>query len=181
MGGSEVMLMRATSQARTGVLLGLVTTVALVIIVSQHFFSDRTTASVMKAIYPIGTKSVPDRVASYSTESGNPLWTVPLNSLTATQQRPIFSPGRRPLTIAEPLPIQSTPRSLASRPSLTLLGAIAGKDDGVAIFLNGKDTIRLKIGDNHMGWILKALNGREATLQKEQTTAILELPNPPAK
>jgi len=174
------MLMPATSQARTGVLLGLLTTIALVIIVSQQFISDRT-ASVMKAVYPIGTKSVPDRVALYSTESGNPLWTVPLNSLTATQRRPIFSPGRRPLAVAEPLPIQSTSRSLASRPSLTLLGTIAGKDDGVAIFLNGKDTIRLKIGDNHMGWMLKALNGREATLQKEQTTAILELPNPPAK
>lgn len=181
MGGGEVMLMHAISQARAGVLLGLVTTVGLVIIVSQHFAEDRTTTSAIKAVYPIGTKSAPDRAVAHPIESDNPLWTVPLSSLTATRQRPIFSPGRRPLAVAEPQAIQSTPRPLASRPFLTLLGTIAGKNDGVAIFLNGNDTIRLKIGESHMGWMLKSMNGRVATLQKEQITAILELPNPPTK
>src|SRR6202040_3268882 len=38
----------------------------------------------------------PKREAVKPAESGNPLWSIPLSVLTATQERPIFSASRRP-------------------------------------------------------------------------------------
>src|SRR5260370_29047492 len=38
----------------------------------------------------------PNREAGRPLPSGNPLWSVPLSVLTATQERPIFSASRRP-------------------------------------------------------------------------------------
>jgi len=55
--------------------------------------------------------------------------------------------------------------------------------EGIAIFLDQttKGTIRLKTGESYLGWMLRLVKGREATLQKELKTAIFTLPNPPAK
>jgi general secretion pathway protein N len=72
---------------------------------------------------------------------------------------------------------------LAGQPPLALVGAIAGENDGVAIFRDGNSTglIRLKTGESYSGWILQAVKPREAVLQNEQKKATLALPNPPAK
>jgi hypothetical protein len=116
-----------------------------------------------------------------STRRGNPLWRIPLTSLTSARERPIFSPTRRPRPIAvKSVPIQAP---IASQPLLTLVGAIAGENEGIGIFYDetAKRVIRLKTGETHMGWTLRLVKGREATLQTEQRTAILALPNPPAK
>jgi general secretion pathway protein N len=112
---------------------------------------------------------------------GNPLWAIPLTSLTATRERPIFSPTRRPAPVAASSPpIQS---ASDGRPPLTLVGAIAGESQGIAIFLDEttKGIIRLKTGESHSGWVLQLVQAREAVMRKEKKTAILALPNPPAK
>src|SRR5882757_2196373 len=61
--------------------------------------------------------------------SGNPLWSIPLSVLTATQERPIFSASRRPppRAVASP-PIQPVIVPVAmpvepERPALALIGA----------------------------------------------------------
>jgi len=111
----------------------------------------------------------------------NPLWAISLTSLTATRERPIFSPTRRPSAVVNS---DSMPSSqLTDRPMLALVGAIAGKEDGVAIFRDEttKDTIRLRTGDSHFGWTLQSVKAREATLQNGHKTTILALPNPPAQ
>jgi general secretion pathway protein N len=138
---------------------------------------------------PIASSSVPTTAdlprnnpkLQGSVGQGNPLWAIPLTSLTATRDRPIFSPTRRPTpVVVKSDPIQSP---LAERPLLALVGAIAGKDEGIAIFQDEitKGIIRLKTGESHSGWTLQLVKAREATLQKEHKTAILVLPNPPAK
>src|SRR5262249_34156144 len=107
---------------------------------------------------------------------GNRLWVIPLTSLTASLERPIFSPTRRrPPLAVKPAPTQS-PSTV--QPLLALVGAIAGENDGVAIFLDGttKGIIRLKTGEHHAGWTLQEVKAREAILEKEQNTAILALP-----
>ena len=112
---------------------------------------------------------------------GNPLWSIPLASLTATKERPIFSPTRRaPPSVMKPTSAHVPP---AAQPPLALVGAIAGENEGIAIFLDGttKDIIRLKTGESHAGWTLQSVKPREAIFQKEQKSAILMLPNPPAK
>ncbi len=108
---------------------------------------------------------------------GNPLWGRPLNSFTATRERPLFAPTRRPppMPTASPTPVQQLPAS--TRPPLALVGAIAGEKEGIAIFLdeNTKSMVRLKTGESHQGWTLRSVQGREATLQSERHTAVLGL------
>ena len=174
--------LRAPLQAKSAVVLGLTTVVGLVIAVSQHLTDGGLMTNLINtSSHRSVAKSAADP-ASAAASAANPLWAIPLTSLTATRERPIFSPSRHPLPATEPLPMQSNSLPFSNRPPLTLIGIIAGNDDGVAILLDGptKDAVRLKVGESHLGWMLKSLKGREATLQKEQTTAILELPLPPA-
>ena len=110
----------------------------------------------------------------------NSLWSVPLTSLAATRERPIFSPSRQPRpTAVKANPLQTSP----TQPPLMLVGAIAGEVEGIAIFQDKttKSIVRLKPGESHAGWILKTVKAREVTLQNEQRGAILTLPTPSAK
>jgi general secretion pathway protein N len=117
---------------------------------------------------------------------GNPLWGVSLKSLTATRERPLFVPSRRPPAppaVAGPpavVPVQPPPPPEPDRPRLTLVGAIAGERDGIGIFVDQRtrDIVRLKTGDSHLGWVLSSVKGREATLSKDQETVLLSLPAP---
>ena len=116
--------------------------------------------------------------------SGNPLWSLPLNSLSATRESPLFSSSRRPLQTV-PAPTSTPTVAVApERPqlSVSLVGAIAGNTEGIAIFIDrtSKDIIRLKTGETYSGWTLQMVKGREATLQKDAEKTILFL-NPPAK
>ena len=112
---------------------------------------------------------------------GNPLWSISLASLPATRERPIFSPSRRP----PPVALKTTPIQPPSKaqPPFILVGAIAGESEGIAIFLDGATNgiIRLKTGESHAGWTLQTVKAREAVLQHEQRTIVVELPNPPAR
>jgi general secretion pathway protein N len=118
---------------------------------------------------------------------GNPLWAIPLKSLTATRERPIFLPSRRapaPPVIAGPPPAAAPPPPPPApepeRPRLSLVGAVVGDSEGIAIFLDqsNQGIIRLRTGENHLGWTLSAVKGREATLQKGRETMQLALPGP---
>jgi general secretion pathway protein N len=106
------------------------------------------------------------------TEGGNPLWAVPLASLNATRERPIFSPSRRPSPIAERLPTQPA----TVRPQLTRVGAILG-DDEVAILQDEitRGIARVKKGESYAGWTLHVLEQRKAILQKGSDAMILML------
>ena len=73
--------------------------------------------------------------------SGNPLWAIPLSSLSATRERPLFTPSRRPpaAAIAGPPrvdPVAATPPTEPERPRLMLVGAIVGDQGGIAIFVD---------------------------------------------
>ena len=188
----------AFSYLRRTILVGLMAAIGIVSAASQTPTISELTTLGIRTDPGSMTKPVPAPVASNSLPTtanpprngpklkgsvgrGNPLWAIPLASLTATRDRPIFSPTRRPTpVIVKSDPIQSP---LAERPLLALVGAIAGKDEGIAIFQDEitKGIIRLKTGESHSGWTLQLVKAREATLQKEHKTAILVLPNPPAK
>ena len=117
--------------------------------------------------------------------SANPLWGVPIATLTATRDRPIFSPSRRPPPAAVATGIVARvapppkPRE-TERPQLALVGTIASADEGFGIFLDTttRGALRLKVGDEYQGWKLKAVHGREAVLEKDQQSATLALPAP---
>jgi len=115
--------------------------------------------------------------------SGNPLWSIPLSVLTATQERPIFSASRRPppRAVAGP-PIQPVVVPVAKpaepeRPALALIGAVVGDSDAIAVFLDrtNQKIVRLRSGDSHAGWVLSSVQGREVTLKKAEQTEVLVL------
>ena len=119
--------------------------------------------------------------------TGNPLWAIPLSSLTATRERPIFLPSRRPpapavagtpVVVAPPPP----PPAQAEEPPLSLVGAIAGDAEGFAVFLDQatNNVVRLRTGQDHQGWVLRTVKGREVTLEKNQRSVTMALPPPNA-
>jgi len=120
--------------------------------------------------------------------SPNPLWEIPLSSLSITRERPIFSPSRRsppPVVAAAPPPSAPPPPPKplrVERPQLSLVGTVGGEEESFGIFVDQttKAALRLKIGDDYQGWKLLAVQGREATLQRDQETATLSLPQPGA-
>jgi hypothetical protein len=129
-----------------------------------------------------GTARVPPVV-----RAGNPLWAVPLSSLTSTRERPLFSSSRRPppppvvaapVVQTKPPPPPPKPRE-PERPRLSLVGTVGG-DDGIAVFVDQatQAIVRLRTGEGHDGWVLRTVGGREVTLQNDRDTAILTLPRP---
>jgi general secretion pathway protein N len=126
--------------------------------------------------------------AAERTLSPNPLWEIPLASLSTTRERPIFSPSRRPpppVVAAAPPALAPPPPPKpvrAERPQLSLVGTVDGGEESFAIFVDpaNKGALRLRIGDDYQGWKLRSVQGREATLERDQQTTILSLPQPGA-
>ena len=119
--------------------------------------------------------------------SDNPLWGIPLTQLPVTRDRPIFSSSRRPpppaVAPAAVPKVAAVPKpSEPERPQLSLLGTIASDDEGFGIFLDQstKVVLRLKVDEDYQGWKLRAVQGREATLEKDQQVVTLTLPQPGA-
>jgi general secretion pathway protein N len=118
--------------------------------------------------------------------SGNPLWSIPLSVLTATQERPIFSASRRPPPRAvagpriEPVIAPVAKPAEPERPALALIGAVVGDSDAIAVFLDrtNQKVVRLRAGDTHAGWVLSSVLGREVTLKKAEQTEVLVLQRP---
>jgi len=64
------------------------------------------------------------------------------------------------------------------RPPLTLVGTAVDKTLSVGVFVDQdtKNVVRLRTGEDHAGWTLHAINGREAILEKDQRQVTLALP-----
>jgi hypothetical protein len=102
---------------------------------------------------------------------GNPLQAQPLAGLSATRDRPLFSPDRRP-PAPPPAPVAAAPPPPAPPPDVTLLGVVVDRERAHAIVRSGSAKIeRVQIGDDIGGWkvsqiegrrLLLALDGREA-------------------
>jgi general secretion pathway protein N len=117
--------------------------------------------------------------------SANPLWAIPLATLSNTRERPIFSPSRRPpvqapVAIARPVAPPPPPPPRAERPPLSLVGTVAGDSESFGIFVDrGTSTaLRLKLGEDYQGWRLRTVRGRDVALERDQQTVVLSLPQP---
>jgi general secretion pathway protein N len=116
---------------------------------------------------------------------GNPLWGIPISALEATRERPIFSASRRPpmppvvaqrVTAVPPPPKPAEPE----QPLLTLVGTAIGKTQNVAVVLDRttKNLVRLHVGEAASGWILRSVDSRTMTVEKNSQTVTLALPAP---
>jgi general secretion pathway protein N len=121
--------------------------------------------------------------------SANPLWAIPLSALSATRNRPLFTPSRRPpapIVTNAPAPVAARaplpPPAAPEHPNFVLVGTVAGENDSVAVFIDNstRDAVRLRTGEGHSGWVLQSVDRRTVTLQKGGQTETLELPKPGA-
>ena len=141
------------------------------------------TTTVVEVTIPPSSPSPPSAPAERPL-SPNPLWAMPLKQFFATRERPIFLPSRRPpapaeAAVAVPKVVVALPKE-PERPQLSLVGTIAGDEDKFGIFVDQttKAVIRLRVGEDFQGWKLRSVQGREATLEKNQLSVVLALPQP---
>ncbi|AND91149.1 general secretion pathway protein N [Bradyrhizobium diazoefficiens] len=135
------------------------------------------------AVRPIAR---PAQAASKPVPRGNPLWSVPLSALTATQERPIFSASRRPppravaASPAEEMQAPPPPKPVEAPPPLLLVGAVVGEGDAIAILVNRIDqkVVRLRQGESLGGWSLTEVQPREVTLKQGDRSEVLALQRP---
>jgi hypothetical protein len=139
-----------------------------------------------------GGETPPRRIAAQTADAkppapaGNPLWALPLEQLSMTRERPIFSPSRRPPpptppTYVAPVAVrQPIKPPEPERPAVSLLGTIIGTDDQIGVFLDTThNVVRLRVGEVHRGWALRLVKAREVTLVKDgEQAVVLELPPP---
>jgi hypothetical protein len=115
---------------------------------------------------------------------GNPLRALPLEQLSITRERPLFSPSRRPppptptyvAPVAVPQPVKPPERE---RPAVSLIGTVIGTNVHIAVFLEIKtqNVVRLRVGEDHQGWVLRLVKEREVTFVKDvEQTLMLETP-----
>jgi hypothetical protein len=124
------------------------------------------------------TKVEPERAAFV-----NPLWGIPLGLLVVTRERPIFSPSRRAVHAVVAVP-RSEPVTPVVRPAepehlnLTLVGTIVSPTESIGVFLDQSTRVfvRLRTGEQHAGWIVRSIKGRDASFEKNSRTETLSLP-----
>jgi general secretion pathway protein N len=153
-------------------------------ILSNDGTGDAASTVDLGSLKPI---SRPNREAGKPLPGGNPLWSVPLSVLTATQERPIFSASRRApqrAVLAPPVDQVRVPAPQKAaepeRPALALIGAVVGESDAIAVFLDrtNQKIVRLRQGEAHAGWLLSSVLPREVTFKKADRTEVLALQRP---
>ncbi len=128
----------------------------------------------------VNSVSAPKEPAS----SANPLWGIPLTRLAATRDRPIFSPSRRAL-VPVSTPIAAVPEPPLSskrpeKPALALVGTVVGGLESFGIFIDqsSKLSVRMRVGEQHDGWVLRQVRAREVMLENPSKKAIMSMPQP---
>lgn len=177
--------MMSAHHQRALVLLAAIGPGLVALITPAPGFGDASTLGIDKG--GLGVTGQPISRPDETVPGPNPLWAIPLTALSATRNRPLFEPSRRPPASATTnAPIVAahsppTPPVAPERPNLDLVGTIAGGDEGMAIFIDQttQEAVRLRTGQDHLGWILQSVDRRTATLQKSGQSETLELPQHP--
>jgi hypothetical protein len=93
-----------------------------------------------------------------------PIAAIPLESLAATRERPLFSPSRRPQLPPPPPPVAQAapPPPAAAAPSVVLVGIVLDNDRARAVLRVGPDNkvMRVEIGDDVGGWKVSQIEGQ---------------------
>jgi hypothetical protein len=106
----------------------------------------------------------------------NPLDAQPLDRLSATRERPLFSPTRRP-TPLPPSPPEATPVEIVSQPpNVQLFGIVVDEEGARAIVRSGTEKVdRVQIGDDIGGWKVSQIEGRRLVLSLDGRFATFTL------
>lgn len=164
---------------------GLSSSPALAATPTQGLLDDSSVVAKPDAELP--SDKLRDQRATQPAQIGNPLWAIPLRTLSVTRERPIFSPSRRAAAPAilgtrEVTPVAPRPNLDAApqQPLLSLVGTVSSERESIGVFLeqSTKSIVRLRMDQSYSGWILRSVRPREATLQKGSEIIVLALPAP---
>ncbi|MGD0719789.1 MAG: hypothetical protein ABR970_01915 [Roseiarcus sp.] len=121
-------------------------------------------------------------------DAQNPLDTLRLEDLTATRDRPLFAPTRRPppaspVRVEAPTPEAPTPGEevvALAPPPFDLIGAVVGKGKAFALLRNRatNKVVRLRPGDDAEGWRVGAIGVRSVALERDGREESLALAAP---
>lgn len=127
-----------------------------------------------------GDGAAPEPARSDTRRPANPLWAIAIETLSATRDRPLFSPSRRPSAAPEAPPPPPAPVAVAApaQPRFSLVGTVVGTADRYGIFLDpaSGSVVRLRPGEAHEGWVLRSVGMRDVLLQNGRASAVLALP-----
>src|SRR5262245_14230767 len=107
----------------------------------------------------------------------NPLEAQPLDRLSATRDRPLFSPTRRFTPPPPPPPPEQPPVAVVPQPpNLTLVGIVLN-DEGARAIIRSSATKadRVQIGDDIGGWKVAQIDGRRMVLSLDGRFATFTL------
>lgn len=136
---------------------------------------------------PATVERPPEPPTAQRALSDNPLWAIPLGRLTASRERPLFAPTRRPpapapVVVSAPVQAAPPPPAEPEKPQLSLLGTIVGSEKiGLFIDSASKSVVRLKAGENHKGWTLRAVERRQVEFARGLDITVLDIPSPDMK
>jgi len=70
--------------------------------------------------------------------------------------------------------------AMSRRDLLALVGTVAGDNESFGIFVDKATStaLRLKVGEDYQGWRLRVVQGRDVSLERDQHTVVLSLPQP---
>jgi general secretion pathway protein N len=116
---------------------------------------------------------------------GNPIAAVPLDRLSATRDRPLFSPSRRHAVTAQPAPIapriEQVPRPPpVQSPSVALFGIVVSAQGPRAFIGMGPTNpiVGVGPGDDVNGWKVTAITQRSLVLSRADLSATFMLFSP---
>jgi hypothetical protein len=105
----------------------------------------------------------------------NPLQAQSLDGLSATRNRPLFSPDRHP-PAPPPPPVERAPEAPPAPPDVTLLGIVVDGEQARAIVRSGTAKIeRVQIGDDISGWKVSQIEERRLLLSLDSRSATFTL------
>ena len=107
----------------------------------------------------------------------NPLAAPSLDRLSATRERPLFTPSRRapppPPPVASAAPVEAA----ASPPSISLLGVIIAVEGPRAVIndMTRNKIVRVRVGDEIDGWKVRQIDERLLVLWRDGRSASFKL------
>jgi hypothetical protein len=114
----------------------------------------------------------------------NPVAKETLQNLSATSQRPLFAPTRRPFAPdpPPPPPAEAPAPQPPPPPNVTLVGVVKDANVLQALLRLGEKDLHVKIGDDLSGWTVADIGARSLVLTLGERTVSLNLfpEKPPA-
>ena len=122
------------------------------------------------------------QASTQSAPAANPLTAQPVEALSATRERPLFVPTRRPPAPPPVIAVQRSevPATPPAAPNVVLLGIIDENDGESAralVRLGGGKPLRLRVGEEVAGWRVARIEGRRLVLTLAERSAEFTLFN----